>query len=275
MDNPLLIDTSIHWLAVVIYVIATGMNVYGIIFAREGAERTSYSVMVAGLVIHGAALLYRWHYSGHGPYMTRYEVLSSNAWVGLFLFFVFSGFFPMIRRASIVVFPACFLLTALGLFMNPGIQKLPPSLRSIWLVLHVSFYKVALGTLLVSLAFSFFYILKKRSAMSWLAGLPDLDKMDLLAHRFCGFGFVFWAIGTLAGSIWAYQAWGRFWGWDPVETWSLITWFLFGIYLHVRRFHRWQGERAAFLFIFCFAVSIIAIFFTPLLDASIHSSYFQ
>jgi ABC-type transport system involved in cytochrome c biogenesis permease subunit len=79
----------------------------------------------------------------------------------------------------------------------------------------------------------------------------------------------------LAGSIWAYQSWGRFWGWDPVETWSLITCLLFGVYLHLRRFFQFQGTRAAWFFIFCFMVSLLAIFVMSHLGTSIHSQYFK
>ena len=109
--------------------------------------------------------------------------------------------------------------------------------------------------------------------MRWLQRLPDLDTIDTYAYRFVGFGFIFWAIAVLTGSIWAYQSWGRFWGWDPVETWSLITWISFGIYLHLRRFYGWKGEKAAYFFIACFFISVISLFFTPYLESSIHSGY--
>ena len=270
-----MIDVIIHWSAVVVYVIATIANSYGIIFKKQKAENMSYAIVLLGLLIHSTALVYRWHYSGHGPYMTRYEVLSSNAWVALVMFLIFTRIFQWIRQVSIIVFPSVFLLVALGLFTNPGIQKLPPTLRSIWLVLHVTFYKIALGTLLVALAFSVFIIFKKKMSGKWLQNLSNPDTLDLSAYRFAGFGFTFWAIGMLAGSIWAYQSWGRFWGWDPVETWSLITWIFFGIYLHLRRFFGWKGERAAYFFILCFLFSLATVFFTPLIESSIHSEYFR
>lgn len=275
MTNALVIDTGFHWAAVLIYVIAAVMNTYGLIFNKERAERLSYIMVLAGLLVHGTGLLYRWHIAGHGPYMVRYEVLSSNAWIALFFFLLFSRVFPKIRPASIVVFPAGFLTIAIAVFLNPAVRKLPPTLKSIWLVLHVTFYKIALGTILIALAFSLFYILKKRTTGEWLKRLPDQESIDIYAYRFAGFGFVFWAIGMLAGSIWAFQSWGRFWGWDPVETWSLVTWILFGIYLHLRRFFRWGGEKAAYLFIGCFVVALLAAFFTPLIASSVHSEYFR
>ena len=275
MNNALIVDTSLHWAAVIIYVIATVVNVYGLIFKKDRAERISYFIILSGLLVHGIALIYRWTVAGHGPYMTRYEVLSSNAWIALFLFLVFVKKFPKIKPASIFVFPSTFLVIALGLFLNPEVRKLPPSLKSIWLVLHVTFYKIALGTILIALAFSVFYIMKKRTKIGWLDKLPDMETVDMYAYRFAGFGFVFWAIATLAGSIWAYQSWGRFWAWDPVETWSLITWVFFGLYLHLRRFFGWKGEKAAYFFLVCFLLSLLSAFFTPLIESSIHSEYFR
>lgn len=275
MNNPLIIDISLHWIAVIVYAVATIVNTYGLIFKKERAERVSYFIVIGGLLVHGIALIYRWTVAGHGPYIVRYEVLSSNAWIALFLFLIFSRVFPKIRPASIIVFPSVFLLIAIGLFFNPEVRKLPPSLKSIWLVLHVIFYKTALGTILIALTFSIFYILKKGTGFKWLERLPEIEVIDIYAYRFTGFGFTFWAIGMLTGSIWAYQSWGRFWGWDPVETWSLITWVFFGIYLHLRRFFGWKGERASYLFILCFILSLISIFFTPLVESSIHSEYFR
>ncbi|OGW25042.1 MAG: cytochrome C biogenesis protein ResC [Nitrospirae bacterium GWC2_42_7] len=275
MNNPLFIDRAIHWLAVIIYVAASIVNTYGLIFRKERSEQTAYYIIVTGLFVHGIAIVYRWTIAGHGPYMVRYEVLSSNAWVALSTFLVFSRFFPKIRSASIFMFPAVFLLIALGLFFNPEVTKLPPSLKSIWLVLHVVFYKIAFGTILIAFALSVFYILRNRTKIKWSERFPDNETLDIYAYRFAGFGFTFWSIGMLAGSIWAYQSWGRFWGWDPVETWSLITWISFGIYLHLRRFFEWKDEKAALLFIFCFILSLISLFFIPILESSIHSEYFK
>jgi ABC-type transport system involved in cytochrome c biogenesis permease subunit len=155
------------------------------------------------------------------------------------------------------------------------VRSLPPTFATVWLVFHISFYKIALATLLIALAFSVFLLARGWSAAEWLARLPEPDKLDLYAYRFTGFGFVFWGIAMLAGSIWAYNSWGRYWGWDPVETWSLITWLLFGIYLHLRRFFRFGGRTAAWFLIFCVGVSLVALFVTSHMGSSIHAEYFR
>ncbi|RNC69392.1 MAG: cytochrome C biogenesis protein ResC [Desulfuromonadales bacterium] len=275
MESSFAHITIIHWVAVVIYVIATIFNVAGIMFRKERAVSIGYAIVLIGLLVHGVGLLWWWRIVGHGPYIGRFEVLSSHAWAVLALFLLSTKYLPRIKPASILVFPVTFLMIAVGLFIEPQAKLLPPTLRSVWLVLHVIFYKISLFTLLVALAFSLFFILRKRTGISWLQRLPEQEIMDILAFRFAGFSFTFWGIAMVAGSIWAYQSWGRFWGWDPVETWSLMTWISFGIYLHLRRFFGWNGERAAYLYLICFVLSVISLLFTPLIGSSIHAEYFK
>jgi cytochrome c-type biogenesis protein CcsB len=275
LAENLVYDTAFHWAAAVIYAVATLANIFGIIFRKPRAENAGYIIIIAGLVIHATALIIRWSISEHGPYMARYEVLSSNAWIALFLFLIFVRIYPRIKPASIFMFPSAFLILGISLFLDPGLRKFPASFKSIWLVLHVSFIKISLATLLIALAFSIFYILKNRTSIGWLERLPDKEAIDTYAYRFAGFGFIFWTMATLSGGVWAYESWGRFWGWDPIETWSLITLIFFGVYLHLRRFFGWKGEKAAYFFMLCFVLSIATLFFVPLIESSIHSEYFR
>jgi ABC-type transport system involved in cytochrome c biogenesis permease subunit len=266
----------LNWVAVFGYVLASIANIFGVIFRVERWEARSYRLACAGLALHSVAIGYWWSVVGHGPYMAPSEVLSSDAWIAMACFLVFLRLFPRIKPASLLVFPATFLMIALAAFYDPGIRSLPATFGGVWLIFHIAFYKIALGTLLIALAFSIFYLRKTRpDPAPWLARLPELPTIDLYAYRFAGFGFIFWAIAMLAGSIWAYKSWGRFWGWDPVETWALITWLFFGCYLHLRRFFSWRGERAAWFFILCFGLSLVSLFVTSHLGTSIHAEYFK
>jgi ABC-type transport system involved in cytochrome c biogenesis permease subunit len=275
MDKMTATYVLLNWTAVLSYVMATIANVSGIVFRKETLEQRSYWPVGIGLLFHSVAILIWWRVVGHGPYMAPSEVLSSNAWVAIVVFYIFQRVYPRVRPASLVVLPAAFLMLALANFYNPGIRSLPPTFASIWLVFHIAFYKIALATLIIAFAFSFFYLMKGHSKSAWLDRLPEPATIDLYAYRFAGFGFIFWAIAMLAGSIWAYKSWGRFWGWDPVETWSLITWLAFGTYLHLRRFFRWSGDRAAWFFICCFLLSLVSIFVTSHMGSSIHAEYFK
>lgn len=273
--NAVAIYVGISWGAVLCYVVATLGAAAGVVLDRRRGETVGYGAAGFGLVLHSVAIAYWWRLVGHGPYMAQSEVLSSDAWIVLVLFLVFARLYPRIRPAAIVAYPAAFLLLALGLFYNPGIRTLPPTFRGIWLVIHIGLYKVSLATLLVAFAFSIFLLLKLKGRRGWLDRLPEIAVLDMYAYSFTGFGLIFWTIGMLAGSIWAYQSWGRFWGWDPVEVWSLLTWLSFGIYLHLRRFFGLQGQNAARFLIACFILSLIAKFVTSHMSTSIHAEYFK
>lgn len=275
MADPVAVNVLLTWGAAGAYALAIVANVHGVIFEHARSARWSDRLVWVGMTVHGAAIALWWRAVGHGPYMAPSEVLSSDAWVALAVYFAFRRPFPRIRPVSVVVFPLALLMLGLAVLQNPGVRSLPPTFTSIWLVFHIALYKVALGTLIVALAFSLFILRGASGRDGWRRHLPEGEKLDLYAWRFAGFGFVFWGIAMLAGSIWAHQSWGRYWGWDPVETWSLVTWLLLGIYLHLRRFFRWGGRRAAWFLVGCFAVSIVALFVTSHMGTSIHAEYFR
>jgi ABC-type transport system involved in cytochrome c biogenesis permease subunit len=267
--------TGLHWGGVIFYVAATILAVSGFVFKKERLEGWAKLCTLPGLCLHGAGILVWWRFVGHGPYMDRFEVLSSNAWIMLAVLLVFSRFYPRLQAAQVVVFPASFIMVALGLFLKPEIKNLKPIFRGVWLALHILFYKIAFASVLIAFAFSVFYLMKSAGRLQRFSRLPAPDIMDLYAYRFAGFGFTFWAIGMLAGSIWAYQSWNMFWSWEPVQVWALVTWGLFGLYLHLRRFFGWSGKKASWLFTFCFLMSCFSIFVTPFIKSSIHSVYFR
>jgi len=275
MKLPLELYVSATWLVVLLYVAATVANAAAVIFKRDRMEIRSYWIALSGLALHSAIIALWWAEVGHGPYMAPSEVLSSDAWMIMSCFFIFSRLYPRTKPTSILVFPVSFLLLALSLFYNPGIRTLPATFRSVWLVIHIGLYKISLATLVIGCACALLYLLKKRKDQGWLQRLPALETLDIYSYRFAGFGFIFWTIGMLAGSIWAYQSWGRFWGWDPTETWSLITCLMFGAYLHLRRFFGWKETRAAWFFMACFAISLVTLFGMATLSGSIHSEYFK
>jgi ABC-type transport system involved in cytochrome c biogenesis permease subunit len=121
-----------------------------------------------------------------------------------------------------------------------------------------------------------FYVMKnKGSKRQILARLPDNEAIDEYIYKFTAFGFCFWTVTIVAGAIWADQSWGRYWGWDPVEIWSLITWLLLGAYLHLRLFFGFKGMKGMAFLAVCYAVSLLTIFFLPFLVRGLHSEYFM
>jgi cytochrome c-type biogenesis protein CcsB len=265
-------EVIVHWAAVACYAVSTFFFAVYVVFNKPNALRNAIRTCAVGLVPHSAALLVRWIEQGHGPYMTRYEVLSSDAWITIVLFLAFSWRWKKLRPAGLVVLPIAFFMIAVAMFTNPQMQNLPPSLRSFWLVLHVGFAKLAAGSIIISLGAAILYLLN--GAARVYQKLPSPEVLDAYSFKFAGFGFIFWTINIVAGAIWADVSWGRYWGWDPIETWSLITWLMYGTFAHIRLFWKWRGEKSAYFLIACFLMSIFTIFILPFVAKSLHSEYF-
>lgn len=278
MDNLYFLKYEVifHWIAVGFYILSTVVFAYSVSFKKTDALKYAMFLALIGLMPHSIALGIRWNLAGHGPYMAKYEVLSSNAWIVILMFLLIGWRIPKLRAGGVVVVPLSFLMMTIGLFTNPEIKKLPPALSGIWLVIHILFNKLAVGAILISLGSAVLYLIKKRQGdKEFFNKLPSLDMLDEYSYKFIGFGFIFWSITVVAGAIWANQAWGRYWGWDPIETWSLITWLLYGLYLHLRYFFKWRGTKSAWMLIVCFIFAVITIFIIPFVVETLHSSYFM
>jgi ABC-type transport system involved in cytochrome c biogenesis permease subunit len=208
--------------------------------------------------------------------MLKYEVLSSNAWIAIVMLLLVVWRRPNWAPVALVALPASILMVGFGLFTSPEARNLPPTLRSMWLVFHVLFNKLAVGAFILSLATAVCLLRKQNGASGkWLDRLPGVDALEAYTVRFIGFGFVFWTTTIGAGAIWANQSWGRYWGWDPIETWSLVTWLAYAVLLHARLFFRVKARATAWGTIACFALSVLTVLIFPFIFPSMHSAYFQ
>lgn len=269
-------ETIFHWSAVALYIAGIVGVAYALIFARPGKRGVGLWLAAAGLVPHTAALVWRYVHVGHGPYMMKYEVLSSNAWLAIVLLLLLVWRQPRWTALALVVLPLAVLMLGIGLFSSPEARDLPPTLRSVWLVFHVLFNKLAVGAFLLSFASAIILLRKLAGASSrWLERLPSVEMVEIATLRLVGFGMVFWTTTIAAGSIWANQSWGRYWGWDPIETWSLVTWLSYAILLHVRLFFRLKPRTTAWATIACFILSVLTILIFPFIFPSMHTAYFQ
>jgi len=154
----------------------------------------------------------------------------------------------------ITVLVLLILGTAITLLYRPS-APLVPALRSTWLVVHVSAAIISGGVFLLSNTVAGTYLWldhmeRNGERKSWAKRLPTLETLDQLSYRLVAFVFPLWTFAIIAGAIWAEAAWGRYWGWDPKETWAFITWILYAAYLHARVTAGWKGRKAAWLCLF-------------------------
>ncbi len=271
------VETILLLSAIALYSAAMGLLAHAVIFRHSERIRWGLWATLLGLVPHSASLLLRWVSVGHGPYMMRYEVLSSNAWIATLMLLVFTWRRRRMTVAAPLVLSAIILMMGFGIFSNPEAHDLPPSLRSVWLVFHVLFSKLSTGAFLLSAGSSIALLrrLSDRHGRSFPDWLPASDVLDAFVIWFIGFGMIFWTTAIAAGAIWANQSWGRYWGWDPLEIWALVMWLCYGLLLHARRFLKLSPRSTAWGSLLCFGVSVLSIFILPALVSSLHDSYFR
>lgn len=274
--TPFALETVLHWSGVLLYIVGTVLFAHAVVFAHP--ERLAWAkwATLLGLLPHTAALLVRYVYVGHGPYMMKYEVLSSNAWIAVAMLLVCLWRKPAWSPLALVALPAAILMVGCGLFTSPEAHNLPPTLRSIWLVFHVLFNKLAVGAFILAFAAAVILLKKLGGVTSrFLERLPAAEVIEAYMVRLIGFGFIFWTTTIGMGAIWANQSWGRYWGWDPIETWSLVTWLAFATLLHARIFFRLRARATAWGTIACFGLSVLTVLIFPFVFPSLHSAYFQ
>jgi cytochrome c-type biogenesis protein CcsB len=274
--NQFELETLLHWAAVALYMGGTVLFVYATLFERPAKSRWALWATAAGLLPHTAALVVRWIAVGHGPYILKYEILSSCALIAIVLLLLLMWRQPKLAPLALVVVPGSIVMMGFGLFSSPEARDLPPTLRSFWLVFHVLFNKLTVGAFLLALASAIVLLRKlKGTPGRLLHQLPQSEVIEAYMIRFVGVGFIFWTTTIVMGAIWANESWGRYWGWDPIETWSLVTWLCLGTLLHTRLFFRLKARATAWGTVVCFGVAILTLFIFPLIMPSIHSTYFQ
>jgi len=243
--------------------------------------------------LFGLTLLLRWINEKYFPLSNLYESLIFLSW-GLSAIQLFIEYQTKSRLIGAISSPILFFLSGFSSLTLPiDMQKalpLVPSLQSNWLMMHVSMMMVSYSTLIIGsllsilyLAFSFFKNEKKVitinlgnndstiSKNSSFSKFSLLETIDIWSYRIIGLGFPFLTLGIISGAVWANEAWGSYWSWDPKETWALITWLVFAMYLHSRLLKGWQGKNAATIGSFGFFVIWICYLGVNFLGKGLHS----
>ncbi|MBF0212983.1 MAG: cytochrome c biogenesis protein CcsA [Magnetococcales bacterium] len=257
------------WMGLGGYLLAGLLAMVGTIFARFPV-RSVFVSMVAGLVLHGSSLGLRWERLGHGPFINLYEILSSNIWSFTLAFAMFYWRVPRLRPGAVVVLPVIFVLMGWLLWIHPMDSAFPPTYDTVWLYVHIGLGKVAMGVLLIAAGVAGVVMVRRLFGAGRLAGLPDDDALDEFGYRCVAVAFVFHTLMLLAGAVWAQDAWGRYWAWDPLETWTLHTWLLMALFLHLRPLYHPPPVVGAVAIWVVFVAAFLVFFGVPFLSTAAH-----
>jgi cytochrome c-type biogenesis protein CcsB len=262
------VEIVVTWIALTFYALATAMSAIGVIFTKETLVRRTVLVAGVGLLAHAASIGIRWARVGHGPYLGFYEVASFLVFFAMGAFVIAAWRNPRLSAAGIGILPVALLLMGGAMLAQGSDMPMTAKLSSWWLFVHVTFANLAFGALALSFGCAIVYLVRSRFASGKWAKrfekLPVQDVLENLTVRFVLVGFLFWGMMIATGAIWANQAWGRYWGWDPIETWSLIVWIIYAVYLHVRFTLKWHGERLAWFAVVAMPLALFALIGIPL-----------
>ena len=266
-----------------VYALASVLYIGSWTFKKEGMAKIGLLVLVTGFAGNTLGILLRWIESyqvgyGHAPCSNMYESLIFFSWTVAALY-LFVEYKYKERTIGAFTTPLIFLAIAYASLtpsIGDKITPLIPALKSNWLIAHVITCFLGYAGFAVAFGFSIMYLVKPDTLaiVSLMARLPSLDVIDELIHQMVMFGFLFLTIGIIPGAVWANSAWGTYWSWDPKETWSLITWFIYAIFLHVRISYRWKGDRLAILAVIGFLavlITYLGVNYLPLLSGGLHS----
>ena len=305
--SPTPLSLALFWVAVVAYLVALLAFIVYLPLRRKPVADLGLAAVILGWPFHLASIITRAWEAGHWPLGNMYEYSTAISFIVVTTFLVLA----LRARMRLVGIPAMVLAIALlgvayMLYVPPG--NLVPALHSYWLTIHVTAMATASGILTFSFLFGMFYLARRwadtridgfastRPAAVTAGGtpvsvgggagggsrslalargmtrvLPQARTLDDWSYRFVMLGFPIWSFGVICGAIWGEHAWGRYWGWDPKETFAFITWVVFAIYLHARVTYGWREVRAAAITAVGFASILFTLYAVNLWIAGLHS----
>jgi cytochrome c-type biogenesis protein CcsB len=257
-------------LATFIYGLASVLYIVSWVFKKQQPGKAASWVLAAGAAANVVGIVFRWIESyqlgiGRAPLSNLYESLVFFS-LAISLFYLYMERRYRNRILGAFAAPLAFLSIAyasLSPDISDRIAPLIPALKSNWLIVHVVTCFLGYSAFAVAFGISIMYLIKNRDPNAkslFFVSFPGLEVLDEMTHQMVVSGFLFLTTGIITGAVWANSAWGTYWSWDPKETWSLITWFVYATLLHARMMRGWYGKRIAYISIIGFCAVIFTYF---------------
>lgn len=265
MNSSLILSvtTFVYGAAAFFYIIAW-------VFDTQATKKAATWTLYAAIAANASGLLFRWKESydmgiGHAPLSNLYESLVFFALMIGVVYLVLEHRYRLKAMGAFATPLAFFSMAYASLSPKTGetIQPLMPALKSNWLIAHVVTCFIGYAAFAIAFGIGIMFLVApsdNTSDSGLLSRIPEKSIMDELMHKMVMFGFLFLTAGIITGAVWANSAWGRYWGWDPKETWSLITWFIYATLLHIRFMRGWRGTRIAVFTVIGFAAVLFTYF---------------
>jgi ABC-type transport system involved in cytochrome c biogenesis permease subunit len=264
------VESVSFWSALVGYSVACTLAVVGVVF-RKGLERSVLFFIAGGTLLHSVAMGARWIRLDHLPVIGPFEMLSANVW-GLMVAVTLAYWrLKRVRAFAAIVMPIVIMIMAWMLLKSKADTAPPTTYNTVWLYIHIGFIKLFLGSAFIALGMAGIILLRTAGiGADRFAGLPDNSVLDELAYRFMALALIFDTLGVAAGAIWAQDAWGRYWSWDTLEVWSLVTWLAIGMTLHARASFKTSPVFNGLMIVGVFVIAFFTFFGIPFVSTAMH-----
>lgn len=267
-------EITLFWTAVACYGIAAFCYIFGLLARKEALFSCALSFVVSGFFGNMGAVAVRWVVGGVPPFIAISESLASGVLIAVFVFLMSQCAARKLESAGVLVMPVCFVLLGwAGTMMKDIGNSLPPALQSTWLWTHIFAATTGFSCVLFAAALGFLFLLKEKQSGTVYERFPGLQRLDELSYRFISGGFVFLGLMMVSGAFWSNQVKGSYWGWDPVEVWSLISWLVYGIYLHLRITMGWRNRRLAIYSLVAVGLMILSYWGIPFVSSNFHTGF--
>ncbi|BDG06856.1 cytochrome c biogenesis protein CcsA [Anaeromyxobacter oryzae] len=268
-------EQVLFWTAVAFYGLSAFSYIMGFIAKSERLFVVGLVGAAVGFLPHTASIGVRWVQGGTSPFITIAESITLGVWVSVLLYVIVELSAKRVRALGVLVVPVAFVLIGWAGTLRTGIStaQLAPALQSGWLWVHIVGATTGFSAVLVAAGLGLMYLLRQDKQGGIYDRMPDPKALDDLSYRFVVGGFTLYGVMIVSGAFWANQAKGTFWNWDPVEVWSLISWLIYGIYLHLRITMGWRGQRLAIYSLVAVAAMIVSYWGIPFGMETFHSGF--
>jgi len=268
------LELIFFWSAVALYGVSTFSYIFGLIAKQEKLFILGMYSALLGFIPHLIAMSLRWSATGITPFISISESITLGTFMTVLIFLIVQFSTKTVRPLGVLVMPVAFVLLGwAGTLMKEVASTLAPALQSGWIWVHIVGASAGFASVLIAAGLGLLYLLKERNNGGIYDKLPDLPAIDNLSYRFVAGGFILYGLMMVSGCFWSNQVKGSYWGWDPVEVWSLVSWLTYGIYLHLRITFGWRGKRLAWYSLIALIAMIVSYWGIPFTVETFHSGF--
>jgi cytochrome c-type biogenesis protein CcsB len=268
------LELVLFWLAVGLYGVSTFSYIFGLISKYEKLFLVGLYSALAGFVPHVVAIGLRWSATGVSPFISISESITLGVFMAVLIFLITQFATKKVQLLGVMVMPVAFVLMGwAGTLMKEIASTLAPALQSWWIWVHIIGASTGFASVLIAAGLGLMYLLKEKNAGGIYDKLPEPQALDNLAYRFVAAGFIMYGLMIVSGCFWSNTVKGNYWNWDPVEVWSLISWLIYGIYLHLRITFGWRGRKLAWYALIAVVVMIVSYWGVPFGVETFHTGF--